>query len=264
MYVYKLTNKVNGMLYIGITTCSLAKRWREHKCAAKSGLDTPLYRAMRKYGIDAFDMVLIHEGKTREEIQSMEKHFIAELGTYVRVGKGYNLTLGGEGEGKIVRKVGEEAHSAVLTEEIVAFIRNPELWDRSNRELVDLVEEAFGQEVNIGTLKSARQGKGWKHLNDKYAPIIVKKGTRQAPWTDERKEAVKQHFIKIRPKAIAAQKIAIVGKRGKNAKLSEQTVKDIFYSPESLNKTASKYGVSKKMVLLVKQRKTHVYLTKDL
>lgn len=264
MYVYKITNKVNGMLYIGMTTCSLAKRWREHKCAAKAGLDTPLYNAIRKYGLETFEIILVYEGKTREEIQEKEKALIAQYNTYVRSGCGYNLTLGGEGHGKIIRKVGEESYKAVLTEEIVAFIRNPELWDRSNRQLVDLVEEVFGREVNIETLKSARQGKGWKHLNDKYAPIIVKKGSRQPVWTNERKEAVKHHFNKIRPQAIAAQKLATLGKRGKNAKLSEQTVKNIFYSTESLNKTADRYGVSKKMVLLVKQRKAHVYLTKDL
>ena len=54
------------------------------------------------------------------------------------------------------------------------------------------------------------------------------------------------------------------GKRGANAKLPEQTVKDIFYSPLSLLKTAEQFGVSKKMVLLIKQRKAHVYLTKEL
>jgi hypothetical protein len=94
--------------------------------------------------------------------------------------------------------------------------------------------------------------------------VIVKQGSRQAPLTEERKQKIKQHFKKIRAKAIEAQRAAVTGKRGKNARLSEQTITDIFFSPESLNKTAMKYGVSKKMVLLVKQRKTHTYLTKDL
>ena len=264
MYVYKVTNKVNGMLYIGITICSLAKRWREHKCAAKAGLDTPLYNAMRKYGLEAFEMVLVHEGTTRKEIQEKEKELIAQHNAYVRNGGGYNLTLGGEGYGKIVRKVGEESYKAVLTEELVAFIRSPELWDKSNRELVDMVEEAFGRQINIDTLKSARQGKGWRHLNDKHPPIIVKKGSRKAPMSEEQKAIQRANLAKYLPQA--AQKSASLrrGKRGPNARLSEQTVRDIFFSPISLNKTAKAYNVSKKMVLLVKQRKAHVYLTKGL
>lgn len=264
MYVYKITNKVNGMLYIGITICSLAKRWREHKCAAKAGLDTPLYNAMRKYGLDAFEMVLMHEGKTRSEIEAVEKQLIAEYGTYVRVGKGYNLTLGGEGQGKIVRKVGEDSYQAVLTEELVAFIRSPELWDKSNREMVDMIEEAFGREINIDTLKSARHGKGWKHLNDKYPPIVVTKGSRKSPISEEQKAVQIANLDKYRSQAAEKSASLRRGKRGPNAKLSEETVRDIFFSPLSLNKTAKAYNVSKKMVLLVKQRKAHVYLTKGL
>lgn len=264
MYVYKITNKANGMLYIGITICSPAKRWREHKCAAKSGLDTPLYNAMRKYGLEAFEMVLVHEGKTREEIQEKEKELIAQHNAYVRNGGGYNLTLGGEGQGKIVRKVGEESYKAVLTEELVAFIRSPELWDKSNRELVEMIEEAFGRQLNIDTLKSARHGKGWKHLNDKYPPIIVQKGSRKAPMSEEQKAVKRANLSKYWPQA--GQKSAALrrGKRGPNARLSEQTVRDIFFSPTSLNKTAEAYNVSKAMVLRIKQRKAHVYLTKDL
>lgn len=264
MYVYKITNKVNGMLYIGITTCSLEKRWREHKCAANSGLDTPLYRAIRKHGLEVFSMQLLYEGVDRKEIEAVEKGLIAQYGTYIRSNKGYNLTLGGEGTAKFVRKVGEESVNAVLTEELVAFIRSPELWDKSNRELVEMIEESFCQQINIDTLKSARQGKGWKHLNAKYPPIVVVKGSRKQPITEEQKTKIKEHFKAIRHKTIEAQRFAVKGKRGNNAKLTEQTVKNIFYEPLSLNKTAAKYGVSKKMVLLVKQRKTHTYLTKDL
>lgn len=264
MYVYKITNSLNGMLYIGITTCSLEKRWREHKCAVRSGLDTPLYNAMRKHGFDAFKMSLVYEGVSREEIEAVEKGLIAQHGTYIRSGGGYNLTLGGEGQGKIVRKIGEESHNAVLTEEIVGFIRSPEFWDKSNRELVDMLEEAFGRQINVDTLKSARQGKTWKHLNNAHSPVIVKKGSRQPAWSEERLKNAKNFLSSIRPQAIEVARNLTKGKRGKNAKLSEDAVKDIFYSELSLNKTAQKHGISKKMALLIKQRKAHVYLTKDL
>ena len=263
MYVYKIANKVNDKLYIGITTCSLEKRWREHKCAARNGLDTPLYRAMRCYGIDQFEIVLMYEGVNRLEIQAVEKGLIAQYGSYVR-NNGYNLTLGGEGEGKIVRKVGEESYNAKLTEEMVAFIRSPELWDKSNKELIDLLEEAFGQEINVNTIKAARQGKCWKQLNEKYPPILVRQGSRKPKLNENERQKVKEMLNSFRPISILAQRLAVKGKRGKNAKLSEESIKEIFYSNLSLSKTAKIHNISKKMVLLIKQRKTHVYLTKDL
>jgi len=252
------------MLYIGITVCSLDKRWREHKCAARSGLDTPLYNAMRKHGLDAFEMSLVYEGVSRKEIEVVEKGLIAQYGSYIRSGHGYNLTLGGEGQGKIVHKIGEDSHNAVLTEDIVGFIRNPEFWDKSNREMVEMLEEAFGRQINIDTIKSARHGKTWKHLNDTYAPVVVKKGSRQPSWSEERLQKTKVFLNTIRFSAIEAHKKLTKGKRGKNAKLSEETVKEVFYSDLSLNKTAQKHGISKKMVLLIKQRKAHTYLTRGL
>jgi group I intron endonuclease len=263
MYVYKITNKINDKLYIGITACSLEKRWREHKCAARSGLDTPLYKAMRKHGIDQFQIVLLYEGVDRLEIQAVEKGLIAQYGSYVRSG-GYNLTLGGEGEGKVVRKIGEESHNAKLTEEMVAFIRSPSLWNKSNRELLEMLEEAFGQKINVDTIKAARQGKCWKHLDAQHPPILVKQGSRKLPLSNERRQQTKEMFDRLRAVTIAAQKLAVQGKRSKNAKLSEETVKEIFYSNLSLAQTAKAHSVSKKMVLLIKKRKAHVYLTKDL
>ena len=66
--------------------------------------------------------------------------------------------------------------------------------------------------------------------------------------------------------AVAIKKAAElrVGKRGSNARISEDTVRNVFFSPLSLNKTATEFGMSKKMVLLIKQRKAHRYLTEVL
>jgi len=185
MFVYKITNKINGMLYIGITTLTIRKRWNEHKCAANTGKDTPLYRAMRKYGIDNFEIIEVYKGTTRQEIEQVEKNLIKEYGAYVRDGKGYNLTLGGEGAGKIVNKIGSEAHNAVINENIVAFIRDPKRWNVSNTDMVNLVAEQFLKQVNKDTLKAARQGKCWKHLNEQYPPIKVQQGSRKPKLTGE-------------------------------------------------------------------------------
>jgi predicted GIY-YIG superfamily endonuclease len=264
MLVYKITNNVNGHGYIGITQCSLAKRWREHLCAARTGSDKRLYRAMRKYGTDNFNIAIIREATSFEELQRFECELIIEHNTHAKNGQGYNLTAGGEGKDRVDQKFGEALPYSVLTEEIVAFARDPQHWNISNADVLALIAEKFELDCSIDTVKDARNGKSWPHLNAKYPPVKRGRGARHDVVSDETQTARKETLAKYRAEAIAASAKTRTGKRSSNAKLSEQTVRDIFFHNESLNKTAAKFGVSKKMVVLIKQRRAHTYLTQGL
>lgn len=55
MIIYKITNKINGKVYIGQTTDSLSRRKSGHIQAATSGSKSKLYSAMRKYGVENFE-----------------------------------------------------------------------------------------------------------------------------------------------------------------------------------------------------------------
>lgn len=262
MFVYKIVNSINPRVYVGLTICTLNKRWREHKCAANIGVDKPLYRAMRKHGIDNFKMELVYTATSIEDLRAAELRYIDELKAHVEAG-GYNLTDHGYNYGKVGVLKGEQQAHALLTEQIVAFIRDPSHWDTSNTQMLKTVEEMFGFSGARDTIRDARRGDAWKHLNEKYPPVKVGQGARRAITEKQRqaaRETMAKHAEHIHKCKIESRK----GKRAPNAKLSEQTVKDIFYSAESLNKTAIKYGTSKKMVSLIKQRKAHVYLTKEL
>lgn len=96
--IYKITNTVNGKLYVGKTVSALAKRWREHKCAANKDFEGKYYlhRAMAKYGIDKFTIEIIDSALLDEELLAKEIEWIARLNT-TDDKFGYNLTLGGEG-----------------------------------------------------------------------------------------------------------------------------------------------------------------------
>jgi group I intron endonuclease len=88
--IYRLTNTTNGKIYVGLTTKSLKRRWSSHCSAARRGVETLLYRAIRKYGESAFTRDVIEE-TTKQTIHEREQHWISVLRP------AYNMTKGGEG-----------------------------------------------------------------------------------------------------------------------------------------------------------------------
>lgn len=97
MFAYKITNRVNGRIYIGITTKSVRSRWKAHLCNAfVKNVDYYLYNAMRKYGKDAFSIETLYEATSVKELLAVEKGLIAQYNSYATA-NGYNQTLGGEG-----------------------------------------------------------------------------------------------------------------------------------------------------------------------
>lgn len=94
--IYKITNILNGKMYIGKTLHSIQKRFQEHiKDSQKVRYDKrPLYDAMNKYGIENFELALV-ENAEAELLDEREKYWIEYYDTYKN---GYNATLGGEGK----------------------------------------------------------------------------------------------------------------------------------------------------------------------
>lgn len=60
-YIYKITNNINGKIYIGQTIGAIEKRFAEHKNAAKNGCRYALHRVIRKYGIENFSIEEIEQ-----------------------------------------------------------------------------------------------------------------------------------------------------------------------------------------------------------
>lgn len=264
MLAYMITNNVNGHRYIGITVCSLEKRWREHRSAANTGSHKRLYKAMRKYGVENFGIEKIYDATSFEDLQEAEKRFIAEYETHASLNKGYNLTSGGEGRDRVDQLFGEQLPHSVLTPEIIKFIRDPSRAGVSNSVLLDEVAYKFGIECSRDAIRDARRGDTWMHLNEQYPPVKSGQGGNKPTITAEQKAKFSATLDFYRVDAQKKSAEVRRGKRSSHAKLSEDTVRDIFYNQESLLKTAHKFGVSKKMVLLIKQRRAHVYLTQGL
>ena len=93
-YIYQITNKINGKIYIGKTENSIEKRFKEHCSDAFKDRNEkrPLYAAMRKYGIENFEVELLEETDNPEE---REVFWIEQKRSFK---DGYNATIGGDGK----------------------------------------------------------------------------------------------------------------------------------------------------------------------
>lgn len=92
--IYKIKNLVNGKQYVG-QTIRPSVRLKEHEYNASKGDDKMvLYDAIRKYGIDSFELEELETCKYGCDLDVAEIEWIEKLGTF---GDGYNMTKGGHG-----------------------------------------------------------------------------------------------------------------------------------------------------------------------
>ena len=98
MFIYIVTNRINGKVYVGQTNGSVERRWSDHRKSAQAGR-TVFAKAIRKYGHEAFGIssVKLPAGSSQMNLNEAERLYIAELGSLVP--NGYNLRSGGDGGG---------------------------------------------------------------------------------------------------------------------------------------------------------------------
>ena len=89
MIIYKITNNINGKVYIGQTIRTLDERIREHKRFKKSLIS----KAFRKYGFKNFIFEIIDNADSIEELNDKECKWIKLYNCIVPLG--YNQCEGG-------------------------------------------------------------------------------------------------------------------------------------------------------------------------
>lgn len=94
MIIYKITNRINGKVYVGLTTTTLEGRWKSHVQHSKT-CDRHLYKSMRKYGFENFTIEEIDSTEDFRELGRLERYYI-QLYDSQNPDKGYNITAGGE------------------------------------------------------------------------------------------------------------------------------------------------------------------------
>lgn len=86
IYIYKITNQINGKIYVGQTRFAVTTRLAQHaKC------DSVIGRAIRQFGIENFSVEIVDVVSDRDA-DAVETELIDRLGS--RVPNGYNVAPG--------------------------------------------------------------------------------------------------------------------------------------------------------------------------
>lgn len=155
MYLYKITNQINGKKYIGITN-NYKKRWSNHRCGNNKTM--AIANAIKKYGKDNFTFEIIEKNLTLEEANQKEIEAIYNENTLVP--NGYNISKGG---GVIPieksKHIGTSNGRSILTQEQAQYI-----LDHRNLPEYVLYEE-FSEIISYPAFKDIYLGKTYTNLS---------------------------------------------------------------------------------------------------
>lgn len=129
MIIYEIKNKINGKCYIGQhSSDDLGSYWGSGKL---------IKRAIKKYGIENFERIILEKCSDKNELNECEKYWIREKDS---INYGYNLTEGGTG--------GDNSKFINYSEEWKEGQRNrtKEYWDLlSNEERKERSDKVSGE-----------------------------------------------------------------------------------------------------------------------
>lgn len=97
--IYLVINKINGKKYVGQTSKQVGykNRFLIHcKCIENPG-SCIFHKALKKYGVNNFELVLVEDNIPEELVDNKEKEYIMKYNTFFKNNLGYNMTLGGQG-----------------------------------------------------------------------------------------------------------------------------------------------------------------------
>lgn len=115
MYIYKLTNIINGKMYIGQTVRSMTECMAGHKRNYERKVHTKLYDAMQKYGWNNFTVEAIEVCSSIEALNVRETYWIKYYDT---VNNGYNMYYGGDNNCMFVKEIAEKHDKKMRTPEV--------------------------------------------------------------------------------------------------------------------------------------------------
>lgn len=194
--IYVVTNGANGKKYVGQTGCGYEKRWKAHRNASRT-IDNYFYRAIRKYGVEQFSIEVVATCETREEANTLEIQWIADLRSLDRE-EGYNGMLGGDGSNptEITKQKSSETKKLMFQDpEFKAMMTAASTGKNHTQQGRQNIAKALeGNQYRKGIPHSEeikeqiRQSVARAYAEGRHAPSAgLKKGTKLGPMPEEEK-----------------------------------------------------------------------------
>ena len=192
MIIYKVTNKVNGKIYIGQTIRTLEQRKWQHLDAAKNGCKTHFYNAIRKYGEDNFIFEIIDEASTLSELNELERYYIAKFNC---IENGYNMVDGGNNNVMFLDDVKQKHLESMRSDETRAKISKSMKQYRKEHPWTDEQKQKFSKS------KLGNKNFSGHHLSVEHREAINKKLRKKVYCINEQGEK-RQEFNSVKKAAM--------------------------------------------------------------
>ena len=126
MFIYKITNQLDGKFYIGQTVNEISYRFRKHLELGERGGGYKLHSAISKHGRDNFSVELIEECSDLDELNQREIYWIDELRPHYNLCPGGSFRLGPESIEKMRKSLTGRKQSAESVAKRFSKIRDLE------------------------------------------------------------------------------------------------------------------------------------------
>lgn len=156
-YVYKVTNNLNGMIYVGVHSSD------DIDSDDYMGSGIRIKRAIEHHGLSNFSRDILFEFDTSELAYKKEAEIVDE--SFVKRGDTYNLTIGGNGGWYHVDSTGD--NNPMRKPDVVAKVKesckltrssNPEKYNAISRSNFRIASDRkIGQKDSIDTIEKRRK-----------------------------------------------------------------------------------------------------------
>lgn len=201
--IYQILNLINNKSYIGSTSTSFRKRWKDHLSALRSDrhVNRYLQKSFNKYKEEAFQFIILEVVDDINLLFDKELEWIDKYKSYIKE-NGYNMTL--SENGRIVfteevkrkisksrkgitfteetkRKMSEAKKGSKLSEATKEKIRNLHKGKKKSAEHRRKISErqkslpnnGVSEQCRSAAIKAAKKRKGYKHSEETKQKMSV-------------------------------------------------------------------------------------------
>jgi group I intron endonuclease len=203
-YIYKVTNTVNGHIYIGQTLDKIRRRWTNHLATARKNPQWRLHQAIVKYGPDAF---------TVEEIAQVPGEWLNFVETsyimmYDSMKSGYNMRMDGSRVSPETREKMRESRKRTPSSSRKGMKNSPEQVEAHRQQMLGRkASEDTKAKMSASRLLFNKNNPGYFKKSDEQKELarIKQTGKRMSPGTlakmsDAKKGKLKSPATKQRMK----------------------------------------------------------------